>query len=137
MVFFPPILWTMLRLPNLALAVSFLLYLAARSGLCDGILVFQSVLLEISLHIRGWFVLGGSIEARPLIRSRALLWLGSAYLLFAFVMTVAGRFSELARIMPTWLYDAFNPNDKTQPRALPPRPFHRSCLLHQQVPAED
>jgi hypothetical protein len=53
MVFFPPILWTMLRLPNLALAVSFLLYLAARSGLCDGILVFQSVLLEISLHIRG------------------------------------------------------------------------------------
>ena len=60
-----------------------------------------------------WFALGGSIEARPLIRSRELLWLGSAYLLFAFVMTMAGRFPEIARMMPTWLYDAFNPNDKT------------------------
>jgi hypothetical protein len=30
MVAFPPILWTMLRLPNLTLSVSFALYLAAR-----------------------------------------------------------------------------------------------------------
>jgi hypothetical protein len=28
-------------------------------------------------------------------------------------MTLAGRFPELAQLMPAWLYDAFNPNDKT------------------------
>jgi hypothetical protein len=47
------------------------------------------------------------------IRSRALLTLGGAYLLFALVMTMAGRFPEFAHLMPAWLVDAFNPNDKT------------------------
>ena len=28
-------------------------------------------------------------------------------------MTMAGRFPEIAHLMPAWLYDAFNPNDKT------------------------
>ena len=49
----------------------------------------------------------------PVIRSRALLVLGGGYLLFAMVMTMAGRFPELAHLMPGWLVDAFNPNDKT------------------------
>ena len=49
----------------------------------------------------------------PLIRSRALLLVGSAYLIFALLMTMAGRFPELAHMMPAWLFDAFNPNDKT------------------------
>ena len=48
-----------------------------------------------------------------MIRSRALLVLGGGYLLFAMVMTMAGRFPELAHLMPAWLVDAFNPNDKT------------------------
>ena len=42
-----------------------------------------------------------------------MLWLGSAYLLFALVMTMAGRFPEIAQMLPSWLYGAFNPNDKT------------------------
>ncbi len=61
----------------------------------------------------GWFALGGASESIPFIRSRAFLWLGGAYLLFALVMTLAGRFPELGQAMPAWLYDAFNPNDKT------------------------
>ena len=42
-----------------------------------------------------------------------LLVLGSAYLVFALVMTMAGRFPELAHMMPARLVVAFNPNDKT------------------------
>jgi hypothetical protein len=38
---------------------------------------------------------------------------GIAYLVFALVMTMAGRFPEFGHIIPVWLYDAFNPNDKT------------------------
>ena len=58
MVAFPPVLWAMLRLPNLTLAASFLLYsgrtaLRLESGrLPDGSLVFQPVLLAVPFHIR-------------------------------------------------------------------------------------
>ncbi|MGY8706618.1 OpgC domain-containing protein [Bradyrhizobium sp. 18BD] len=119
MVAFPPILWTMLRLPNLTLAASFFLYLAARhvgwnmTAFPTGYWYFNPFCWQFLFVFGGWFALGGATLARPLIRSRALLWLGSAYLLFALVMTMAGRFPEIARLMPTWLYDAFDPNDKT------------------------
>ena len=119
MVAFPPILWTMLRLPNLTLVASFLLYLAARhfdwnlAAFPTGSWYFNPFCWQFLFVFGGWFALGGSIEARPFIRSRALLWLGSAYLLFALVMTMAGRFPEIAHMLPSWLYDAFNPNDKT------------------------
>ena len=89
MVAFPPVLWTMLRLPNLTLAASFLLYLAARhfdwnlAAFPTGSWYFNPFCWQFLFVFGGWFALGGSIEARPLIRSRALLWLGSAYLLFA------------------------------------------------------
>ena len=119
MVVFPPILWMMLRLPNLTLAASLLLYLAARrfgwnlTAFPTGYWYFNPFCWQFLFVFGGWFALGGSTLARPLIRSRALLWFGSAYLLFALVMTMAGRFPEIAHVMPAWLYDAFNPNDKT------------------------
>ncbi|MBW5435338.1 OpgC domain-containing protein [Bradyrhizobium canariense] len=120
MAVFPPVLWTMLRLPNLTLAASFLLYLAARhfewnlAAYPTGYWYFNPFCWQFLFIFGGWFALGGSIEARPLIRSRAMLWFGFAYLLFAFVMTMAGRFPEIGlAMMPTWLFDAFNPNDKT------------------------
>ena len=116
---FPPILWTMLRLPNLTLAASFLLYLAARhfdwnlAAFPTGYWYFNPFCWQFLFIFGGWFALGGSVEARPFIRSRALLWLGSAYLLFSLIITMAGRFPEIAGLLPTPLYDAFNPNDKT------------------------
>jgi hypothetical protein len=41
------------------------------------------------------------------------LVLGTAYLLFALVMTMAARFDELRSLIPPEIYGAFNPNDKT------------------------
>jgi hypothetical protein len=38
---------------------------------------------------------------------------GSIYLVFALIMTMAGRFESFGALFPKWLYDAFNPNDKT------------------------
>jgi hypothetical protein len=61
-----------------------------------------------------WFALGGALNAQPIIRSRALIIVGGAYLVFALVMTMAGRFPEIGhRLFPDWLFNAFNPNDKT------------------------
>lgn len=119
MVAFPPVLWTMLRLPKLTLSASFLLYLAARhydwnlAAFPTGYWYFNPFCWQFLFVFGGWFALGGSIEIRPLIQSRALLWLGGVYLLFALVMTMAGRFPEIAQLIPRELYDVFNPNDKT------------------------
>jgi hypothetical protein len=60
-----------------------------------------------------WFALGGALGSQAIIRSRALVWVGSAYLLFALVMTFAGRFESIHALIPEWLYSTFNPNDKT------------------------
>jgi hypothetical protein len=119
MVVFPPVLWMMLRRPNLTLAASFLLYLAARHfgwnlhAYPTGSWYFNPFCWQLLFVFGGWFALGGAIESTPVIRSRALLVLGGGYLLFAMVMTMAGRFPELAHLMPAWLVGAFNPNDKT------------------------
>jgi len=119
MVFFPPVLWAMLRRPNQTLAASFLLYLAARHfdwnlhAYPGGFWYFNPFCWQLLFVFGGWFALGGAIESMPLIRSRALIVCGGGYLLFALVMTMAGRFAELAHLMPAWLVDAFNPNDKT------------------------
>jgi hypothetical protein len=119
MALFPAVLWAMLRRSNVTLAASFLLYLAARHfdwnlhAYPTGSWYFNPFCWQLLFVFGGWFALGGALESMPLIRSRALLVLGGAYLAFALVMTMAGRFSELAHTMPAWLYDTFNPNDKT------------------------
>ena len=102
MVLFPGVLWAMLRRPNLTLAASFLLYLAARHfdwnlhAYPDGYWYFNPFCWQLLFVFGGWFALGGALESMPLIRSRALLVLGGAYLAFALVMTMAGRFPEFA-----------------------------------------
>ena len=119
MVLFPGVLWAMLRRPNLTLAASFLLYLAARHfdwnlhAYPDGYWYFNPFCWQLLFVFGGWFALGGALESMTLIRSRGLLVLGGAYLAFALVMTMAGRFPEFAGWMPAWLFDTFNPNDKT------------------------
>ena len=116
---FPVVLWAMLRRPNVTLAASFLLYLAARHfgwnlhAYPSGSWYFNPFCWQLLFVFGGWFALGGALESMPVIRSRALFVLGGAYLGFALVMTMAGRFPELGHAMPAWLYDTFNPNDKT------------------------
>jgi hypothetical protein len=48
-----------------------------------------------------------------LINAPVTLWLCLGYMLFALVMTMAGRFPTLGGMFPEWLFSAFNPNDKT------------------------
>jgi len=71
-------------------------------GYPTGFWYFNPFCWQFLFVFGGWFALGGSLESRPLIRSRALLSLGGAYLIFALVMTMAGRFPELAQLMPAW-----------------------------------
>jgi hypothetical protein len=116
---FPPILWLMLRRPNMTLAGSALLYLMARHfgsnvpAYPGGVWYFNPFAWQLLFTFGAWFALGGSAQAMPFIRSRTALVLGTAYLLFALIMTMATRLDELRSLIPPEIYGAFNPNDKT------------------------
>ena len=101
--FFPPVLWLMLRKPDLALAGSAALYFAARAfdwnlrSLPDGNWYFNPFCWQLLFVLGAWFALGGLERCRSLLKSSILFDLAIAYLLFALVMTMAGRFPEFGK----------------------------------------
>ncbi|MEH2509095.1 hypothetical protein V1291_000449 [Nitrobacteraceae bacterium AZCC 1564] len=117
--FFPPVLWLMLRKPDLTMLASLALYFAARqfgwnfSAYPTGSWYFNPYTWQLLFVFGAWFALGGARESQSIIKSKWLLIAGTLYLLFALVMTMAGRFEAFGEMFPKWLYDAFNPNDKT------------------------
>lgn len=119
MAFFPAVLGIMLGKPDLVLAASVALYVAARAlgwnlpSFPDGSWYFNPFCWQLLFIFGAWFALGGTEKCRVLCRSPIVFYLAIAYLVFALVMTMAGRFPEFGNMLPTWLFDAFNPNDKT------------------------
>jgi hypothetical protein len=119
MVFFAPVLWMLLHRPGVTMAGSAALYFAARqfdwnlSSFPDGNWYFNPFCWQLLFVLGAWVALGGARALRPISRSRAALYLGIAYLAFALVMTMAGRFPAFGAMFPRWLFDAFNPNDRT------------------------
>jgi hypothetical protein len=116
---FPPVLWLMLRRPDAVMVGSFVLYFAARyfewnlPSYPGGTWYFNPFCWQLLFVFGAWCALGGAARSRSIIDSRGMLWFCLAYLAFALVMTMAGRFQDFGELFPTWLYDAFNPNDKT------------------------
>jgi hypothetical protein len=133
MLVFPPVLWGLIRKPNLVVIASILLYLIARHfdwnvpSYPSGDWYFNPFCWQLLFVLGAWFALGGAVESLPLIRSRSLLILGTAYLIFALIMTLAGSIPELRAALPDWLYSAFNPNDKTN--LAPYRVFHLGIIV--------
>ena len=119
MAFFLPVLWMMLRKPDLTMAGSLALYVAARlfewnlPSFPDGSWYFNPFCWQLLFVFGGWLALGGARQRRSILKSKVPIYFGIAYLTFALVVTMAGRFPEFGRMFPTWLVDAFNPNDRT------------------------
>lgn len=119
MFFFPPVLWTLIRKPDLTLFGSLVLYVAARHfgwnlpAYPSGSWYFNPFTWQFLFVIGAWFALGGTHRSMPVVHSRWLTVLGTAYLVFALFVTLGGRFFDMANILPHWLYVAFIPNDKT------------------------
>jgi len=115
----PVILWGLVQARSLVMISSVALYFAARhfdfnlSSYPYGEWYFNPFCWQLYFVSGAWFATGGRVRSMPLIGSRALVPLAVAYLIFALVMTLAGRYPELRVVFPGWLYDAFNPNDKT------------------------
>ncbi len=119
MAFFPPVLWLMLRRPNLTMLGSIALWFAARQmgwnlpGFPGGEWYFNPFCWQLLFVFGSWCALGGATRASAVINSPATTWLCIAYLVFAMLMTFAGRFPDFGGWFPQWLIGAFNPNDKT------------------------
>ncbi|WP_322516930.1 OpgC domain-containing protein [Rhodopseudomonas palustris] len=130
---FPPVLWLMLRKPDAVMIASFALYFAARHfdwnlpGYPGGTWYFNPFCWQLLFVFGAWCALGGTTRSRSIINSSYMLWFCIAYMVFALVMTMAGRFPTLGEMFPTWLFETFNPNDKTN--LAPYRFLHFAVLV--------
>src|SRR5262249_11068950 len=116
---FPPVLWLLLRRPTLALVASFVLYGLAPvlewqvSALHGGCVLFNPLAWQCIFALGGWCALGGARRIAPLVRSRPVLALAAAYLVFGFVISLTWRSPGLERYIPQWLTEWVYPVDKT------------------------
>ncbi|CCD96403.1 conserved membrane hypothetical protein [Bradyrhizobium sp. ORS 375] len=117
--FFPPVLWMMLRQPDLTMIASIVLWLVARqmgwnfAAYPAGTWYFNPYCWQVLFVFGSWCALGGARRSMSIIMAPATLYFCLGYLLLALVMTMAGRFPDFGAMFPHWLYSAFNPNDKT------------------------
>ncbi|RXH23336.1 MULTISPECIES: OpgC domain-containing protein [Bradyrhizobium] len=116
---FPPVLWFMLRKPDLTMVLSIILWLTARhfgwnlNAYPAGQWYFNPYCWQVLFVFGAWCAMGGARRSMTLINAPITLYLCLGYLLFALIMTMAGRFPALGGMFPEWLFSAFNPNDKT------------------------
>ncbi|MHC2334806.1 OpgC domain-containing protein [Bradyrhizobium sp. USDA 4454] len=116
---FPPVLWITLRQPNWTMAASIVLWLVSRQmgwnlpAYPAGSWYFNPFAWQVLFVFGSWCALGGARKNMRIINSPYTLWLCVAYMIFALIMTMAGRFPDFGAMFPHWLYSAFNPNDKT------------------------
>jgi len=106
MAIFPLVLWLMLRRPNLALAGSIALYIAARTfewslpSFPTGSWYFNPFCWQLLFVLGVWFALSGpkltfTLHRLPLLRAAA-----AAYLVFALVVTLAAHAPVVAAEIP-------------------------------------
>jgi hypothetical protein len=116
---FAPALWLMVRKPTLTLVGSLVLYLAARhfgwnlATSPSGLWYFNPFTWQLLFFLGAWTALGGAQAIQTVIRTRTVLCLAVAFIIFAFVVTMAGHSAVLGNVLPHWILKPFNPNDKT------------------------
>jgi hypothetical protein len=121
MAFFPFVLFALMRRPNLTITASAVLYVVARhldwnlSAYPDGRWYFNPFCWQLLFVLGAWLALSGAktmraihaLQKLSILRTAALL-----YLLFALIVTLAGKFPQLAAMIPVPVLDTFLPNDK-------------------------
>jgi hypothetical protein len=116
---FAPALWLMVRKPTLILACSMAVYFAGRhfgwnlAASPSGFWYFNPFAWQLLFFLGAWIALGGAQAIQWIIRTRTAFWLAIAYLVFAFVVTIASHAPDLGILLPRWILEPFDPNDKT------------------------
>jgi hypothetical protein len=116
---FPPVLWLLLRWPNLALAASVALYgITSQFELSlvaypRGEWFFNPLAWQLIFVFGAWCALGGAVQLAEVIRSRAAMVIAIAYLVFSFAISLTWYSPTLDSRVPQWLTDFIYPVDKT------------------------
>src|SRR6185312_10427618 len=120
MAIFPLVLIGMVRRPNVTVAASIGLYLAARqfewnlSAFPDGHWYLNPFCWQLLFVLGAWFSSSGPEQIRAVHKLQEFAILRAAaslYLAVALVVTVAGKFPQLT-LVPDFLRDVFGPNDR-------------------------
>jgi hypothetical protein len=116
---FPLVLWLLLRRPTLVLAGSVALYAIAWKFELEftayprGAWFFNPLAWQLIFVFGAWCALGGAARLADAIKSRAVLALAIAYLLFSFAISLTWYSDALDQRVPQWLSDFIYPVDKT------------------------
>jgi hypothetical protein len=116
---FAPFIWLLLRQPTLALAASALIYILSLHfewnlpAYPGGTWVFNPFAWQLIFGFGAWCALGGAVRLGRFIRSKVVLGLAVAYLVFAFCVVMTWYFPAYGRFIPRWLSDWMYPIDKT------------------------
>jgi hypothetical protein len=115
---FPLILAGMLRWPKLTLAASLALYLAARrfdlylDSFPDGRWYFNPFCWQLLFVLGAWLAFDAGKRVRRMQEIAPLRWLALGWLVFALLITMAGKNQQIATLIPDAVVDVFTPNDK-------------------------
>jgi hypothetical protein len=115
---FSPFLWLLVRSPNLALAISSVVYAAAHAfgwnlaSYPDGTWYFNPFAWQFLFVLGAWASLDRTGIVQWLIRSRIALYLAVLFLLIGLVITLGTRLG-LAPVTAGSLVALYIPNDKT------------------------
>ena len=140
---FPPLLWAMMRWPDLAVLASAAVYVASRQlgwnfpAYPSGGWYFNPFAWQFLFAIGAWTALGGARRVQAFARSPITLVASIAYVMFALVVTLGERFDVLASLLPADLLGLFVPNDKTN--LAPYRVVHLlalACIIVRIIPKD-
>src|SRR5580704_3048549 len=101
---FPPVLWIMLRQPNWTMLASIALWLTARhfgwnlTAYPAGVWYFNPFCWQVLFVFGSWCALGGARKSMRVISSPDTLYFCIAYMIFALIMTMAGRFPDFGAL---------------------------------------
>ena len=116
--FFPVALAPLLRWPNLTMAGSIALYLAARvfdidlPSFPEGAPHLNPLCWQLPFVLGAWFALKGARLTRSLRELPVLRILAMSYVVFALAIMVAGRIPAIASLVPDFLPKSFAPNGR-------------------------
>jgi hypothetical protein len=114
-----PVLWLMLRWPNLTMIGSLALYAVARhfswnlSSFPDGNWYFNPFCWQLLFVFAAWCGSGEIANYSKWVWSKTALTIAAAWILFAFVIVMTWHSAFLDSLIPKWMIKAIYPIDKT------------------------
>jgi hypothetical protein len=115
---FAPLLWLLLRVPNVTLGASLLLYALVHvfgwtvPAWPNNVWFFNPLAWQLLIVLGAWWVVEGK-RLRPLVTSRIALGLAVLYLAFSLIITLSWSIEPLQPLVPQTLTNLLFPLDKS------------------------